>query len=163
MCNAEDSIVIDLVCVSYSTLFQSDLMPHLQSMFSNHASAMCSGLPLGGTLEHEALAWVGYKLWRWGNNLLCQVYYFEFFDFFSSLGRTRSESWMTFCTGEDMARLSAKSGRFEIVHAGNFNFNKATKWIYRYIFLINSNTHYSTSFITHILYYMYHSLIHFIS
>ena len=68
--------------LSFSTLFQSDLLPHLQSFFSIHASALCSWVPCWGIWEHKALVWVGYKLLRWGNNLQSGVYYSKFLDFF---------------------------------------------------------------------------------
>jgi len=46
--------------VSYSTLFQSDLLPHLQSVYSILASALCSWVPCWGTCEHRrTLEWVG--------------------------------------------------------------------------------------------------------
>jgi hypothetical protein len=59
--------------LSYSTLFQTDLLPHRQSLCSTCASALCFWVPLWGAWEHEALVWVEYKLWRWGNNLQCGV------------------------------------------------------------------------------------------
>ena len=96
-CNTEDLVVIGLVCVSwslsYSALFQSDLLPHLQSLYSTHTSALRSRVPLGGTWEHEALVWVGYKLWRWGSTLLGSVL-LHVSRLFSSLGRTLSDSQM---------------------------------------------------------------------
>jgi len=70
------------VCLSYSSLFQSDLLPHLQSLWSIQACALCFWVPLGRTWEHKALGWTGYKLWRWGNTLPCWVYYCEFLEFF---------------------------------------------------------------------------------
>ena len=77
--------------LSYSTSFQSDLLPPIF-----RTCAPCIQVPCIPECpwEHKALAWVGYNLWRWGNNLPCGVYYSEFLDFFSSLGRTVSESWM---------------------------------------------------------------------
>ena len=81
--------------LSYSTSFQSDLLPHLQSLYSIHASA-CSWVPLGGTWENKALAWVGYKFWRCDNKLPCGVYYSKCLDFLPVWG----EHWL--CTGEDV-------------------------------------------------------------
>jgi hypothetical protein len=74
-------VIIGLVCVflSHSTLFQSDLLPHFQSLWSIQACALCFWVPLGGTW---GLAWGGCKLWRWGNTLQCWVYYCEFLEFF---------------------------------------------------------------------------------
>jgi len=43
-----------------------------------HASALCFWVPLRGTWEHKTLAWVGYKLWRWGKNFLYEVHFFQF-------------------------------------------------------------------------------------
>jgi len=74
--------------------FRMSYCPHLHGLYSIHASALCSQVPPKGTWKHEALAWVGYSLWRCGNNLPCEVYYSEFLDFFSILERTLSESWM---------------------------------------------------------------------
>ena len=70
------------VFLSYSSLFQSDLLPHLQSLWSIHACALCFWVPLGGTWEHKALGWMGCKLWRWGNTFPCWVHYCEFLEFF---------------------------------------------------------------------------------
>ena len=90
--------------LSFSTLFQSDLLPHLQSLYSIHASALCSWVPLGGTWERKAFAWVGYKLWRWGNNLPCGVHYYKFLDFFPVLGEhSVNHGWL--CTGEDVCQV----------------------------------------------------------
>ena len=97
-CNIDDSVVIGLVCVFIEVFltalsFRGTYCPHLQSLCSIHASALCSWVPFGGTWEHNALVWVGYKFWRWGKNLPCGVYCFKSW-LFSSLGRTLSESWM---------------------------------------------------------------------
>jgi len=93
-CNTKDLLVIDLVCVCFLQHFISEWLTAPPSeLVPHYASALCFWVPLGGTGEHKALAWVGYKLWRWGNNLTCAVYYSKFLYFFSSLGRTLSESW----------------------------------------------------------------------
>ena len=77
--------------------------PHLQSLCSIHASALCCWVPLGGTWEHKALSWVGCKLWSWGNNLPCGVYYSEFLDFFPVWGEhSANHRWL--CGGEDVYR-----------------------------------------------------------
>ena len=73
-CKTENSLVIGLVCVFLEVFltalyFRVTYCPHLQSLYSIHASALCFWVPLWGTWEHKALAWVGYKLWGWGNNL----------------------------------------------------------------------------------------------
>ena len=90
--------------LSFSTLFQSDLLPHLQSLFSIHASALCSWVPSWGTWEHKALARVRYKLLRWGNNLQSGVYYSKFLDFFPVWGEhSVNHGWL--CTGEDVCQV----------------------------------------------------------
>jgi hypothetical protein len=85
------------ICVSwsfsYSTLFQSDLLPHLQSFCCTQGSALCFWMPLGGTWEHKALARVGYRLWRWGRKLPCWIALLQVSWFSFSLGRTLSEWW----------------------------------------------------------------------
>ena len=104
-CNTEDLVAIGLICVSWtfsdSTLFQSDLLPHLQSLYSIHACALCFWVPLGGTWEHKTLAWVGYKLLRWGDILPCGVYYSKFLDFFPVWGEL-SVNHGRLCNGEDV-------------------------------------------------------------
>ena len=114
----------------------------LQSLCSIHAIALCSWVPLGGTWEYKALAWVGYKLWRRDNNLPCGVYYSKFLDFFPVWGEhSVNHGWL--CTGEDVRQVcghrslfvpkhhgfSARVDSTEIVRAGIFNCNKAAKWI----------------------------------
>jgi hypothetical protein len=94
---------VSCICVSwslsYSTLFQSGLLLHLQGLCSIHSSALCSWVPLVGTWEHKALVWVRYKLWRWGNNLLCGVYYLKFLNFFPVWGKhSVNHGWL--CSGE---------------------------------------------------------------
>jgi hypothetical protein len=107
-CKAGDLRVIGLVCVFtevfFQHLIQSDLLPHLQSLFSIHASALCSWVPCWGIWEHKALVWVGYKLLRWGNNLQSGVYYSKFLDFFPVWGEhSVNHGWL--CTGEDVCQV----------------------------------------------------------
>jgi hypothetical protein len=145
------SSVWSCMCVSwslsYSTLFQWLTAPHLQSSYCTHASALCSWVPLVGTLEHEALVWVGYKLWRWA--IICHVEcitvsFLTFFQF--------GENTQWIMDGSALGRMGAKvpnhhefSARVdstEIVRAGAFNCNKATKWISgaTLLFIHSSNT-----------------------
>ena len=86
--------------LSYSTLFQSDLLPSLQRLYSTHTSALCSWVPW----EHEALVWVGYKLLQRGNNLPCGVYYCKFLDFFFQFGE--NIQWIT--DGFALGRMCAR-------------------------------------------------------
>jgi hypothetical protein len=76
-----------LVCVSWEIFltvlyFRMSYCPPLQSLNSTHASALNSQVHPKGTWKREALAWVGYSLWRWGTNLTCEVYYSRFHEFF---------------------------------------------------------------------------------
>ena len=114
--------------LSYSTLFQSDLLPHLQSL--------CSRVPVGGTWEHKGLQ-SGVQTVKVGNNLPCGVYYCKFLYFFPVCGeQSVNRGWL--CTGEDVCQVcrhrlllhhSTRVDCAEIVHTGVFNCNKATKWI----------------------------------
>ena len=80
--------------LSFSTLFQGDLLAHLHSLYSILASALCSWVPCWGTWEHKALAWVGYKLLKWGQQFAMWGALLQVSWLFSRLGRTLSESWM---------------------------------------------------------------------
>jgi hypothetical protein len=107
--------------------------------------------------EQKALAWVGYTLWRQGNNLPCGVFYSEFLDFFLVWGEhSVNHGWL--CSEEDVHQMC---GHRRLLHQSTmglaqewtpprqcaqrlaFNFNKATKWISgTVLLLIHSNTQY---------------------
>jgi len=62
--NTEDLVVIVLVCVFLEVFltalyFRVTYCPHVQSLCSIRASALCSWLPFGVTWEHKALGWGG--------------------------------------------------------------------------------------------------------
>jgi len=44
-----------------------------QRLFSIHGSAVCFWEPFECTGEHKALAWVRYKIWRWGGAIMSYV------------------------------------------------------------------------------------------
>ena len=92
-------------CLSYSSLFQSDLLPPSPELVlhSRKHIMFVRWEPLGGIWEHKALAWVGYKLWRWGNKLPCEVYYSKFLDFFS-VWEEDSVNHRWLCTREDITK-----------------------------------------------------------
>ena len=109
-CNTYDSVVIGLLCVCFLKPFlqhfvsewltapPSELVPH------SHKCLLCSWVPLGGTWEHEALVWVGYKRLWCGSNLPCGVYYSKFLDFFPVWGEhSVNHRWL--CTGEDVDQV----------------------------------------------------------
>ena len=77
-CNTEDLVVIGLVCVFLEVFltalyFRVTYCPHLQSLCFIHVSVFCFWVPFGGTGENKALAWVGYRLLRWGGAILFHV------------------------------------------------------------------------------------------
>jgi hypothetical protein len=107
--NAEDLVVIGLVCVFLKVFlsalyFRVTYCTHLQSLCSIHTNALCSRVPLGGTWEHKAHAWAGYKPWRWVANLPCGVHYSEFLDFFPVWGE-HSVNHGRLCSVEDVRQV----------------------------------------------------------
>ena len=64
---------------SYSTLFQNELLLPSSELLPPFKQVL--HFPKW-TWKCEALAWVGYSLWRWGSNLPCEVYYLRFLVFF---------------------------------------------------------------------------------
>ena len=122
--------------LSYSTLFQSDLLPHLQSLCSTHASALCSWVPLGGTWEHKGLQ-SGVQTVKVGNNLPCGVHYCKFFTFFQFGGEhSVNRGWL--CTREDVHQVC---GNRPLLHQGTMGL--AQEWTP----LMHKSSHNSTSFI----------------
>jgi hypothetical protein len=109
-CDTEELVVFGLLCVFLELVltalfFRVTYCPHLQSLCSIHASALCFWVPLGGTWEHKALAWVGYKLLRWGDMLPHGVYYSKFLDFFFQLGKNTQWIMDGFALGRTCARF----------------------------------------------------------
>ena len=109
LCNMQHwRFISDWSCVFLEVLltalyFRVTYCPHLQNLCSTHTSALCSWVPLGGTWEHEALVWVGNKLWRWGSKLPCGVYYCQFLDFFPVWGeQSVNHGWL--CSGADVCQ-----------------------------------------------------------
>ena len=87
----------------YVCLLKSFLQHFISECVLNSHKWLYSRVPLGGTWEHRALVWVGYKLWIWGNNLPCGVYYPKFLEFFPVWGEHPvNHEWLY--TGEDVCQ-----------------------------------------------------------
>ena len=117
--------------LSYSTLFQRDLLPHLQSLYSIHTSDYVPECPwkVLGNIRH--LREWGYKGLRWGNNLQCRVYCSKFLDFFAVWGEHSVNqgrvpgAWTCNTLAPKHHGFSARVDSTEIVFTGASNFNRA--------------------------------------
>jgi hypothetical protein len=107
-CKTEDSLVNGLVCVFLEVFltalyFRVTYCPTFRFCTPFMQVPYVSECPWEGLGEHKALAWVGYKLWGWGNNLPYGVHYSEFLDFFPVCGEhSVNHGWL--CSREDVCQ-----------------------------------------------------------
>jgi len=80
-CNGEDLVVIGLVHV-FLAVFLTALHFRVAYCSTFRAGTPSTHVPYVAECPWEGLVWMDCRVWRWGNNLPCGMYYCKFLHFF---------------------------------------------------------------------------------